>query len=85
MRLHSGWQTFISLEENKVNLIQILWDQLVLKAQCRPDQQEVVVSGRDEFPAVLSSGNIVDHLNSTHEEADSKTVLHANDPNDQNF
>jgi hypothetical protein len=85
VRLPSVWQSFISMEENKVNLIQFLRDQVLLRAQSLPDHQEVVVSGGDKFPAASSIGRDVEHLNSTHEEADTKIILHAVDAKVQNF
>ncbi len=83
--LPSVWLSFISMEENKVNLIHLLRDQLLLKAHNLPAHHEVVVSGGDEFHAASSTGRNVEHLNSTHEEADTKIVLHAADANAQNF
>ena len=85
VRLPSVWQSFISLEANKVNLIRFLRDQLLLRAQTLPTYHEVVVSGGDAFPAVSSTGRDVQHLNSNHEEADTKIILHALDASVQNF
>lgn len=73
------------MEENKVNLIRFLRDQLLLRAQTLPAHHEVVVSGGDDFPAESSTGRDVQHLNSNHEEADTKIILHAADASVQNF
>ena len=85
VRLPAVWQTFISLQKNKLNLIDFLREQILVKAKALPANYEVVVSGGDRFPAVSSSARVVSHLNSSHEEANTKIVLHCADANAQNF
>ena len=85
VHLPAVWQTFILLQENKLNLIDFLREQILVKAKALPANYEVVVSGGERFPAVSSSARVVSHLNSSYEEADTKIVLHCADANAQSF
>jgi hypothetical protein len=78
---HSSWPSFIGLQENKVNLENFLAEQILLKAESLPAGQEVVVAGGREDPTIVTSsiGKNVLHLHSSHEEADTRMLLHAAD------
>ena len=75
--LPKNWTNFLSLPDNKANLAHFLSEELCIQA---PDDKEIVVSGgfRDEL-AVRSSKTNTDlaQLKATHEEADTRLVLHA--------
>jgi len=68
---------FLSLADNKVDLAHFLSEELCSQA---PDDKEIVVAGgfREELE-VRSSKATTDltHLKATHEEADTRLVLHA--------
>ena len=66
-------------------LIDFLREQNLIKAKALLANYEVVVSGGDRFPAVSSSARVVSHLNSPHEEADTKIILHCVDADAQSF
>lgn len=50
-----------------------------------PADYKVVVSGGDRFLAVPSSARLVSHLNSSHEETDTKIALYCAEANAQSF
>jgi hypothetical protein len=72
-----NWRSFLSLDENKADLANFLSEQLCLQA---PTDKEVIVAGgfQDEREVRSSTGTTdLSVLRSTHEEADTKLVLHA--------
>lgn len=75
--LPKNWTNFLSLADNKVDLAHFLSEELCSQA---PDDKEIVVAGgfREELE-VRSSKPTTDltHLKATHEEADTRLVLHA--------
>lgn len=75
--LPKNWTHFLSLPENKIDLAHLLSEELCSQA---PDDKEIVVAGgfKDELE-VRSSKTTTDltHLRATHEEADTRLVLHA--------
>jgi uncharacterized LabA/DUF88 family protein len=75
--LPKNWNNFLSLPENKADLANLLSNELCTQA---PDDKEIVVAGgfREELD-VRSSKGVTDlnALKSTHEEADTRLVLHA--------
>ena len=52
VRLPAVWQTFIPLQEKKLNLIDFLREQILVKAKTFHANYKVVVPGGDRFPAV---------------------------------
>ncbi len=86
MSLPANWKDFINLRDNKTNLIQFLCQQLFIKAEDLDDKQIVVAGGLDEpIKTVSSTGRNVDHLYSSHEEANQRMVLHAVDTKEMGF
>ena len=75
------WDSFISMEQNKVDLIQFLTQQLLVRAESLPLEKEINIAGgcTDPQKVVSSQGKDLDHLFSTQEEADTKMILHAQD------
>ena len=77
MPLPKNWTNFLSLPDNKADLAHFLSEELCIQA---PDYKEIVVAGgfRDELE-VRSSKTSTDlaQLKATHEEADTRLVLHA--------
>ena len=75
--LPKNWHNFLSLAENKADLAHFLSEQLYLQA---PVDKEILVAGgfKDEL-IVKSSRDTTDvtPFKSTHEEADTRLVLHA--------
>ena len=75
--LPKNWPNFLSLADNKADLADFLSEQLYLQA---PTDKEILVAGgfRDEL-MVKSTQDITDvtPFKSTHEEADTRLVLHA--------
>ena len=75
--LPKNWTNFLSLPDNKADLAHLLSEELCSQA---PDAKEIVVAGgfRDELE-VRSSKTTTDltQLRATHEEADTRLVLHA--------
>jgi hypothetical protein len=75
--LPKNWQNFLSLADNKADLAHFLSEQLYLQA---PADKEILVAGgfKDEL-MVKSSKDTTDvtPFKSTHEEADTRLVLHA--------
>ena len=85
--LLKNWSTFLSLADNKADLAHFLSEELCSQA---PVDKEIVVAGgfRDELEVKSSTGATVEvksstgatdlgPLKSTHEEADTRLVLHA--------
>ena len=79
VRLPVNWNSFIEMNENKANLTQFLSTELENHVQHYEDQ--VVISGGFEDPEKVTStaGIDVSHLQATHEEADTRILLHAAD------
>ena len=75
--LPKNWSTFLSLADNKADLAHFLSEELCSQA---PVDKEIVVAGgfRDELEIKSSTGATdLGPLKSTHEEADTRFVLHA--------
>ena len=75
--LPKSWSNFIALPENKADLARSLSEALIANA---PPQKEIVVAGgfEDELKVQSSVGSTdVANLRATHEEADTRLVLHA--------
>lgn len=75
--LPKNWTHFLSLPDNKVDLAHLLSEELCSQA---PDDKEIVVAGgfRDELEVRSSKATTnLTHLSATHEEADTRLVLHA--------
>ena len=75
--LPSNWSNFLELCENKADLARFLSEELIAQA---PSQKIVVVSGgfKNEQEVQCSDTTVdVESLKSTHEEADTRFVLHA--------
>ena len=81
-----SWKQFIDLPENKANLAQFLSEQLMLRSKTLPGY-EVVVSGGflDTKSVQTSAPRDVSSLSSTHEEADTRIILHAAEAFQQGF
>ena len=73
----------IHIDKNKMNLVYLQRYALLSKAREFSSNLEVVVSGLDEFPAASLSGWDVQHLNTTHEDVDTKIILYTADANAQ--
>ena len=75
--LPSNWQNFMALPQNKADLSRLLSEELILQAPC--DKVVVVSGGFQEEDKVLStqSDMDVDGLTASHEEADTRIILHA--------
>ena len=75
--LPKNWTNFLSLPDNKVDLAHFLSEELCSQA---PDDKDIIVAGgfREELE-VRSSKTTTDlsQLRATHEEADTRLVLHA--------
>ena len=87
VQLPSSWQNFINLSDNKLNLIHFLTNEILMQSQRLPLEQELVVAGGCENPEIVlsSSGKCMTHLKSSHEEADTRLVLHAIDASKNDF
>lgn len=83
--LPSSWSSFIGLTENKQNLIQFLTSELQKKmGLLQPTQTLVIAGGMNDGRLVVSNHDrpeemVKQHMNSTHEEADSRMILHVID------
>jgi hypothetical protein len=82
-----SWPSFLALEENKINLIQFLSKELLVRANNLPTGSELVIAGGPESDehAASSVGRDVGHLMSTQEEADTRLILHAYDAKHQGY
>src|SRR3989442_774798 len=75
--LPKNWSNFLSLADNKADLAHFMSEKLCSQA---PKDKEIVVVGgfRDELEVKSSKGTTdLSYLKSTHEEADTRLVLHA--------
>lgn len=74
-----NWKNFIDLPENKADLENFLSTQLIASAKTKLRDREVVTSGGfvDRTTAQSSCGTDVAVLQSTHDEADTRIILHA--------
>jgi len=75
--LPNNWSNFLSLADNKADLAHFLSEELCSQA---PKDKEIVVAGgfREELEVKSSKGTTdLTPLKSTHEEADTRLVLHA--------
>ena len=81
VQIPTSWSDFIGLPENKINLVKFLTKELLRQCGHLTDDQELVIAGGCETPDLVVSSvtGILHHLCSTHEEADTRIVLHAND------
>ena len=81
VKLPSNWKSFLSLSSNKADLAAFLSRALIEKAKSLSQEYELVVAGGFEniLDAWSSFGRPVDGLKSTHEEADTRLILHAED------
>ena len=79
VKITADWNTFIEMDKNKANLTQFLSNEL--ERNVHRYGQEIVISGRFDYPERVASpaGINVSHLQATHEEADSRILLHAVD------
>ncbi len=70
------WANFMASTDNKADLGRFLSESLTSQA---PNDKDIIVAGGflDEQDARSSKGSDVDSLRSTHEEADTRLVLHA--------
>ncbi|KAG0692467.1 hypothetical protein GWK47_027885 [Chionoecetes opilio] len=77
--LPANWKLFMDLPENKANLTKLLSDQMMLEAKkSRPTCELITAGGFEEETKVASSqGSDVEQLQSSHEEADTRIILHA--------
>lgn len=77
--LPSNWKQFIDLPENKADLSRFLSEQIMLKADAL-DAEIVTAGGFTEIQSAASStGRDIKLLQATHEEADTRVILHALD------
>ena len=77
MPLPNSWSNFIALSENKADLARFLSEELLANAPCN---KEIVVAGGFEDEREVRSSHVATNLNplrATHEEADTRLVLHA--------
>jgi hypothetical protein len=82
----TNWKQFIDLPDNKSNLSHFLSEQLMVKAQAFEHYEVIVGGGFEEVDEVRSStGHDVSCLQSTHEEADTRIILHAIHAQHQDF
>jgi hypothetical protein len=74
--LPANWLTFLALGDNKADLTRFLSEELIAQA---PQKPVIVSGGFNEEEEVQCSNSKVDveALQSTHEEADTRFVLHA--------
>ncbi len=74
--LPKNWANFMASTDNKADLARFLSESLISQA---PNDKDVIVAGGflDEQDVRSSKGSDVDSLRSTHEEADTRLVLHA--------
>ena len=78
-KLPSNWNSFISVNENKNEISKFLTKEIL---ECDVGKgKEIIVSGGFQEDAQSSLDRNVTHLNSTHEEADVRMLLHAADAN----
>ena len=85
--LPSNWSSFLSMEENKADLTDFLSQQLMDRAQTLPANQTVITAGGYKDPECASSSNgpDPDALQSSHEEADTRMILHAREASQQGY
>ena len=76
--LPANWKSFIDMPENKANLTDFLSSSLIEKGK-RLEHGEVITAGgfSDELKAESTKGRDVHKLQSNHEEADTRIILHA--------
>jgi len=74
-----NWKNFIDLSENKADLENFLSTQLIAMAKAKLRNREVITSGGfvDRTAAESSHGADVAVLQSSHDEADTRIILHA--------
>ncbi|KAG0710562.1 hypothetical protein GWK47_022565 [Chionoecetes opilio] len=79
IRLPANWKQFMDLPENKANLTKFLSDQMMLEVKKnRPTYELITAGGFEEETKVASSQRSdVEQLHSSHEEADTRIILHA--------
>ncbi|KAG0730476.1 Transposon TX1 uncharacterized protein [Chionoecetes opilio] len=77
--LPANWKQFMDLPENKANLTKFLSDQMMLEAKkSRPTCELITAGGFEEDTKVASSqGSDVEQLQPSHDEADTRIILHA--------
>lgn len=75
----NNWKSFLALNENKAGMQNFLSEELIRLASGKP--YELVSSGGFTEPTkiVSSIGRDVDYMSSTHEEADSRMIVHCKD------
>ena len=80
-QLPSNWKSFVSSSANKDDLAEFLSGALKKKAAELNNEYELVIGGG--FYNILevwsSKGRDIENLKSSHEEADTRLILHAND------
>lgn len=82
-----NWRQFIDLPENKQDLEHFLSLELIRQAKAVLQNQEVVTAGgfHDRMAVESSLGNDVLSLQSNHDEADTRILLHAKSAKEQGF
>ena len=80
-QLPSNWKSFVSSSANKDDLAEFLSGALKKKAaKLNNEYEHVIGRGFDNILEVWSSkGRDIENLKSSHEEADTRLILHAND------
>ena len=79
VKIPDDWNKFLEMDENKANLTQFLSNEL--ERNVHQYGQEIVISGGFDDPEKVASpaGYVFPHFQTTHEEADSRILLHAVD------
>ena len=77
--LPQNWKQFMDHSDNKADLANFLSEDLIQTAKNTQQTGELITSGGfvEETSAAASHGTNVHHLQSTHEEADTRIILHA--------
>ena len=79
LKLPANWNSFIEMNDNKANLTQFLSNELEKHVQHY--DEEIVISGGYKDPEKVTATAVIDvsHLQASHEEADTRILLHAAD------
>lgn len=87
IKLPHNWKRFISLPDNKENLVSFLSQELNMVRDRLPSNSELVIGGgyQNIMETSTTRERDVTHLMADHEEADTRIVLHANDALKEGF
>lgn len=80
------WEQFISLDENKADFAEFLSNEILKRARTLPEGCTIVAGGGFPDPENAKSNNFdAKHLSVSHEEADTRMIIHAKDAIDRGY